>query len=242
MAGMDQSHVRLRKSDVTEGSSDYTVLEQTRKDTQSTRRLALIALVVAGISVLALALPLLQSWHAARRDAQVYGEVPDWMEETIKPGWLWTRVPAVVRKEASKDSEQVGIVRARDRVKVVEVRGIRARISEPLEGWLSSVSESTGRNIQVLTNEETDEELTEVREKLLKFQKVQRDLIAALEKSKDKPATQQALEEMRHAYERTRAILGKEEADIELPGGETFWKPTEEELENIQRTESTEAR
>ena len=41
------------------------------------------------------------------------------------------------------------------------------------------------------------------------------------EKFKDKPATQQALEEMRHGYEELRARLDSTE-EVNLTGGETF--------------------
>lgn len=81
-----------------------------------------------------------------------------------------------------RQSKKVGIVKAASRVLVKEVRGIRARITEPMAGWISCVS----GNVQVVTRHETDEHIKKVKREVMAHQKTQRDLLTALENVKRK--------------------------------------------------------
>ncbi|CAJ1390524.1 unnamed protein product [Effrenium voratum] len=164
-----------------ESEARYAALQQTRLEAdgkaRATQRLAMLAVVVALAAVLAVGGLL---WFRPSAKPEGPSFPPD-MEE-IHPGWVSATVPVIVREEASKESKQLGILEANTRLYVQEVRGVRARIVEPMEGWVSCVS----GNVQVLTVHEVDEELREVRQKLLAHQKTQRDLLAALEKAHQK--------------------------------------------------------
>ena len=158
-----------------EGESNvhYSIL-QTRKEAQSTRCIAAVALLFAACS--AVSMCLLLRWGGFDLEVR---DFPEDME-VIEPGWAWTTVPAVVRAAPALDSTKLGVIPAKQRVLVSELRGVRARIKEPMEGWISCVSDGT----QIVTRQEVDEELNQVRKKLLTHQKIQRNIDAALEKRK----------------------------------------------------------
>ena len=195
--------VELRRRRGQDHGSDYELLQQTRDSARSTRR-------IAGVS-LALAASCLVSYLALREEpAEPF---PEDMEE-IKPGWAWTTVPALVRKGESmpralihghrlllRQSPQVGIVDKEMRVLVKELRGIRARISEPYVGWISCVS----GKVQVVTRHTASETVKQVTKDMLYLQKGQRDTLKSLEKMKAKPLVPKLLGEANRTKGAARA-------------------------------------
>jgi len=147
--------------------------------------------------------------------------------EQIQPGWAWTEVPAVVRDDMSRYSAEIGKLAAQECVRVKEVRGTRARISEPLAGWVSTVSRD---GVQVLTGSINDQELIGRRDTLLKLQKTQRKLHRAIdevaEKHAQSPMVQQVmdaagrgsekLQEARQRFEAATADFRSDEPDADL--------------------------
>eukprot|EP00438_Fugacium_kawagutii_P030725 Skav209835 [mRNA] locus=scaffold2703:226376:226954:- [translate_table: standard] len=171
-----RQRIRLSGREISaESTTEYKLLQQARDEAVMTRRIALGSLLVALCSVVAVFL--LHPWNSFENS---FG-FPANMEE-IKPGWVWTTVPAIVRSEKSKQSKQLGIVEAETRVLVKEVQGTRARISEPMSGWISCIS----GDVQVVTRHETDSKIKRVKETILAHQKSQRDLLGALEEVKKK--------------------------------------------------------
>ncbi|CAJ1383013.1 unnamed protein product [Effrenium voratum] len=69
----------------------------------------------------------------------------------IGPGWARTLVEANVREGRAKRSELRGALPAGSRVLIAEVRGPRAQLSQPYEGWISVV---TAQQEPVLVQEE----------------------------------------------------------------------------------------
>ncbi|CAE7469409.1 unnamed protein product [Symbiodinium sp. CCMP2592] len=55
----------------------------------------------------------------------------------IRPGWSRALREAKVRSTACKDSEVLGAIHEGSRVLVAEVRGKKARIQQPLSGWIA---------------------------------------------------------------------------------------------------------
>jgi len=170
-----RQRIRISGREITESSSEYRLLQQTRDEASLTRRIALGSLLVALCSVGAVFL------YQDSPIRSLEASFPANMEE-IQPGWVWTTVPAIVRSEKSLQSKQVGIVEAEARVLVKEVQGTRARISEPMAGWISCIS----GDVQVVTSHEADAQLKEIKRKIMAHQKSQRDLLAALERVKKK--------------------------------------------------------
>mmetsp|Transcript_66567 Transcript_66567/g.156117 ORF Transcript_66567/g.156117 Transcript_66567/m.156117 type:complete len:214 (-) Transcript_66567:118-759(-) len=168
-------NLRMRGRQCHEGESTahYSIL-QTRKEAHSTRRIACAALLFAACSA--------GSMYVLLRNAGDLLEMREFPEglEVIRPGWAWTTDPAIVRESASLKSTQLGVIPGKQRVLVSEVRGVRARILEPQEGWISCVSDGK----QLVTSKEVDDELNQVRHKLLIQQKIQRKIDQALEKRK----------------------------------------------------------
>lgn len=173
--GMRQ-RIRLSGREISaESTTEYKLLQQARDEAVMTRRIALGSLLVALCSVVAVFL-----FQDSMSFENSFG-FPANMEE-IEPGWVWTTVPAIVRSEKSKQSKQLGIVEAETRVLVKEVQGTRARISEPMHGWISCIS----GDVQVVTRHETDSKLKKIKETIMAHQKSQRDLLGALEEVKKK--------------------------------------------------------
>ncbi|CAK9081917.1 unnamed protein product [Durusdinium trenchii] len=179
MAGEPDVRRRVRPlsvsgREVSESSSHYKLLQQTRDEARWTWRIASASFLVALLSLGAFL-------SCSRTEEPALTQFPSDMEE-VTPGWAWTTVPAIVRQERSLQSKKVGIVKAASRVLVKEVRGIRARITEPMAGWISCVS----GNVQVVTRHETDEHIKKVKREVMAHQKTQRDLLTALENVKRK--------------------------------------------------------
>lgn len=173
-----RQRVRVYGREVMESSSEYKLLQQTRDEATTTRRIALGSLLVALCSVVAVYM--LQNATSTGSSITLRESFPGNMEE-IQPGWAWTTVPAIVRSDKSLKSKQLGIVQGDTRVMVKEVKGIRARISEPMAGWISCIS----GDVQVVTKHE-DEQLQQIKKRIMAHQKSQRDLLAALENVKKK--------------------------------------------------------
>eukprot|EP00434_Breviolum_minutum_P002425 symbB.v1.2.002143.t1/scaffold106.1/size366728/31 len=173
-----RQRVRVYGREVMESSSEYKLLQQTRDEATTTRRIALGSLLVALCSVVAVYM--FQNGTSTGSSITLRESFPGNMEE-IQPGWAWTTVPAIVRSDKSLKSKQLGIVQGDTRVMVKEVKGIRARISEPMAGWISCIS----GDVQVVTKHE-DEQLQQIKKRIMAHQKSQRDLLAALENVKKK--------------------------------------------------------
>ena len=172
-----RQRVQVYGREVMESSSEYKLLQQTRDEATTTRRIALGSVLVALCSVVAVYM--LQN-GTSTGSSVLRESFPANMEE-IQPGWAWTTVPAIVRSDKSLISNQLGIVQGDTRVLVKEVKGIRARISEPMAGWISCIS----GDVQVVTKHE-DEQLQQIKKRIMAHQKSQRDLLAALENVKKK--------------------------------------------------------
>mmetsp|Transcript_2537 Transcript_2537/g.6075 ORF Transcript_2537/g.6075 Transcript_2537/m.6075 type:complete len:206 (+) Transcript_2537:40-657(+) len=178
MPARDLSEATLRRrlpEPGNESPAPYEIL-QTSRDARGAKHIATAALFAACCS--------LGAFVALQKpfEAEDFREFPPGME-VVEPGWAWTTVPAAVRETAALGSTKLGVIAAKQRVLVQELQGVRARIKEPLEGWISCISSD---GIQVVTTEDVDDELTQIRKKLLEHQKVQRDIVATLQAAKDK--------------------------------------------------------
>ena len=197
-------NLRMRGRQFQDGETNvqYSIL-QTKKEAQSTRLISCVALLFAACSAC--------SMYVLLRNSDSHAEFPEGTE-VIRPGWAWTTVPAVVREEASMESTKVAVIPAKTRVLVSELRGVRARIAEPIEGWISCVSD--GR--QIVTLKEVDEELNALREKLLGQQKVQRQVDAALKKRKETKGVPQP-QPRKKAAEQVTGTPSQDQSEQESP-------------------------
>ncbi|CAE7945829.1 unnamed protein product, partial [Symbiodinium sp. KB8] len=140
------------------------ILEQARREVRNARRIAVASLLLAGAACAAcaaVALPLLSTrgWPAEVQrneetvlDETVYPLFPGM--PTLEVGWAKCITNAVVREAHSPESKKVAVVREDTRIYVAEVRGRRVRITQPLHGWLSTMSND---GIEIVRSTKTDE-------------------------------------------------------------------------------------
>lgn len=204
-------------SDIDEVNSriqqDSAELEQARREARITRQLASAALLLSGLAMVVISIVVFHylqhnpvfgdGRNSFQREAIDLNENhPNFREMApLRPGWARSMVSAVVRKSKDVDSERVAVIPIAQQVLITEVHGRRVHITQPIDGWISSMSRD---GIQILRNDDSPSEhfshrhrgqssgnapgghnvteaLAKLKDQVLKFQGLQRHILKALE-------------------------------------------------------------
>lgn len=130
-----------------DGDVTTYALDDARKEGRRAWYVAMVAMLVAMLSSGGSAASLL-GFHGSDGtnsvkqstvlDETTYPTFPG--VQDLKPGWAKCLVNAVVRSGHSPESKKVAVIRSHAQVLIEEVRGRRVRISKPVRGWVSSMS------------------------------------------------------------------------------------------------------
>lgn len=218
---ISQRTAQTSQPDTAETDEDRDVssyaFDEARKETRKAWYFALVALLVAVLSSGGTAVSLFglrksvsydSSEHSTVLDETVYPTFPG--IEDLRPGWARCLVNAVVRAGHDPESKKVAVIRMNAQVLVEEVRGRRIRISEPIHGWVSSMSNDGIEIIRAnkpkveledlplnskhhlnhpsVNNMTLEESMAKLKEQVLKFKDVRFNLLGALENATKKIA------------------------------------------------------
>ena len=175
MSGAPPSEQELlsRAQEVSDGDMQHVdILEQARREVRTARRIAVASLLLAGAACAACVAVALPQLTTPAYPAEVHRHKETMLDETIYPlfpgmtelevGWAKCVTNAVVREAHSPESKKVAVVRQDTRIYVSEVRGRRVRITKPINGWLSTMSND---GIEIVRSVKTDELRAEFRRK-----------------------------------------------------------------------------
>ncbi|CAJ1344178.1 unnamed protein product, partial [Effrenium voratum] len=158
MANMQEPRGALLEESDDQGMD---ILEQARKEVKNARYTATASFLLAGAAVAVLVASMLT--HPSLSDPSevtvldntVYPLFPG--VPKLAPGTARCITNAVVREGHDPISPKVAVIREGTKVQVAEVRGRRVRLTAPVEGWVSSMSNDGIEVIRMVHREEIKE-------------------------------------------------------------------------------------